>query len=151
MLLHVQHKSKAKVGMNASFVKLIKQDKANPGKGGILLEESGENPLGDHLNSGSFTDLRFTSHPVSHQPAHFLIHLGCHVFSCSARGKAAWFEHDDFLAVEPRLAQQHKGDTCGLPSPRRGREDAVAGLAECGCQFRNDFVNGQRRGQRASR
>ena len=103
-----------------------------------------QNAFGDHFNAGAGRDLAFEAHGVTHRLADSFAQRIGHALGRSARSKAAWLQHDDLLALEPRLHRTSaSGTRVVLPAPGSATSTHKAVACECGLQIRDDKINGK--------
>jgi hypothetical protein len=98
------------------------------------LEEPREHPLSDDLHACARPHLRVHPHAVADRLADPLAAQARHEAGGGAGGEAAWLEHHDFPAGEPRLVEESEWDASGLAGTRWGLEHGTASISESGAE-----------------
>ena len=101
--LHVQRKREPEIGGERALVELVEQDRADAGEFRVVLQQAGQDALGDHLDAGVSAGARFETHAITDRSAHRLAERLGHEGGRRARGQPARLEDDDAAAGQPRL------------------------------------------------
>ena len=94
----------------------------------ILLQATGKNALGDHLDARVRPDLAVQANAVADRLANPFTQFAGQALGGSTSGQPAWFEHEDILPGQPRRIQQ-----C---------QRYAGGLAGAGRRLQHGFVTG---------
>ena len=137
--------SKAQIGVQRPFVKLVKDHCGNPGQTRVGLHHPGQDALGHHLDPRCGTDRRLAPHPVADRRPYRLAQSLRHPLGGGPHRQPARLQHDDPAGTKTRLQhrQRHAG---GLARPRRGLQHRPALLAQGIQQGGQGGVDGQRVG-----
>ena len=103
MILNIKGKGKAEVGVYASLMKFIEDDETDPRKIRVRVKHPRENSFCNHLDARPLANNRIASDAVSDglsDPfAELIGHVGCSATRCEPAG----FQHENFLACQPRV------------------------------------------------
>ncbi|GAB7463589.1 hypothetical protein OUHCRE15_39210 [Enterobacter hormaechei subsp. xiangfangensis] len=94
-------------------MKFIKDHQPDAGQLRIVLQHTGENTFGDHLQPRGRSNAGFGAHPVPYRLARFFIQQFRQALRHIARGQPAWLQQDNFPADAP-LAQNLQGQPGGF-------------------------------------
>src|SRR5512140_3334519 len=114
--------------MNASFMKLIEDQKACLTERWIALEHACENSLCHHFDSRLLPDDGITSYAVPDRLACALTELFRHIDRRSLRRQPPRLQHDDLLAAQPRFIKKSKRNPRGLSRTRIGAQHHILAL-----------------------
>ena len=112
-LLNVEQQRKGQIGLEAALVKFIKDHQPDAGQLRIVLQHTGENTLGDHLQPRGRSNAGFGAHPVPYRLARFFIQQFRQALRHIARRQPARLQQDNFPADAP-LAQNLQGQPGGF-------------------------------------
>ena len=126
----VEGERQSQVGLEVAFVDLVEDHQADPGQRRVVLEATGEDPLGDDLDAGGAADPAFVAGAVADGATDLLAEQARHPVGRRPGGEATGLEHDDAVVPEPRLVEEPERDDGRLPRPGRGMEHRVPALGE---------------------
>ena len=118
------------VRVNAALMELVEDHESDAVQGGIRLDQSGQDALGEDLDPGGRAHRRFVPDPVADQAADLLAGQCGHMTRRRPGGQAPGLEHQDSPALEPGLGQQAERHPGGLPGSGGGLEHGSAALQE---------------------
>ena len=127
---HLQTQGQPQIGVQAAFVKFVKDHQPDARQFRVGLDHSGQDALGHHLDPGGRRHLRLAPDAVADRPAHgFPQGLG-HPFSRGTGRQPPRLQHQDAARDQPprqevqrhagRLARAGRGLQHGHPAHRKG-------------------------------
>lgn len=137
---HFQAQGQGQIAFQASFMKFIKDDQADPGQFGVPLQPAEQYAPGNDLQPGGRRNPPGKAYLVSHRSARFLAELSCHVDRCQTDGQAARLHQEDRPAAKPRFAEQGRGDDRCFARTGRSAEHAGTGTRQDPADFRKNTV-----------
>lgn len=131
----IEAQGQGQVGVEAALVEFVEDQQADAFQRRIILQATGQDALGDHLDAGIRADLAVEADPVAHSFADLFPQFAGQPFGRRPRRQASWFEHENALSGQPGFVQQGQRHTGGLTGAGRCFEH---GLVAC----RQGFTQG---------
>lgn len=129
--------------MDAPLVELVEDHDTDPLKERIGLEAARKDSFGHHFHPGSGRHPAVEADGVPHCGARLLPQTAGHPAGSIRRGQPARLQHDNPFAVQPGSVKERKGNTGGLPGPRRRLEHCGVPQLKGRQQVGDDVVNGK--------
>ena len=109
-------------------MKFVEDHQTNTLQRRIILQATGKNALGDHLDAGGRPHLAVQPNAVADRLANPLAQLAGQTLGGGSRGQATRFKHEDGLPGQPGRVEQRQRHAGGLASAgRRLQHHFVAG------------------------
>jgi hypothetical protein len=131
MFLNVQGEGQTEISMNGPFVELVEDDQSGSWEIGVMLEDVGQDSLGDDFDPSGASNAGLSTNPIPNGLTDAFVKFTGHILCCPAGGETARFKHNDAAVLEPRLFQESDGDMGCLSCPRLGRKYGSWRSAEC--------------------
>ena len=96
----------------------------------VTQRHTGQNPFGDHFQTGGGTDPGIGSSPVTNGLPHRLAKLGCHEGGHGTGRHPSWLQHQNATLAGSGTIQQTQRHTGGFPCSWRGFQNGTAGLLQ---------------------
>ena len=123
-LLHVARQRQPEIGIERALVEFVEQHRRDALERGIVEHHAREHALGHHLDAGLARHLRAEAHAIADGLADRFAERRRHARGRGARGEPARLQHDDLLALRPRLlapAPAARAWSCRRPAARPAR------------------------------
>ncbi|MFO1061193.1 MAG: hypothetical protein U1E53_30030 [Dongiaceae bacterium] len=122
----------AEIALQRALMHLVEDHRRDPGEAGILLQQPGQDALGQHLDAGARADAAVEPDAVADRLAHRLAAQRRHPPGGGARRQPPRLQHQDAPPGDPGLVEQgrrHGGGLAGAGrrlqhQPGPGGEDA---------------------------
>ncbi len=145
-LLRLTRQGEAQVRVEAAFVKLVEQHRADAFQRRVVENHTGEHALSDHLDPGVRADAGLQAGAVADGLAGAFAKGHGHALGGGAGGQSTRLQHQHPCTAQPRLVEQRQRHDRRLARARRGGENHGRGRREGGLQRVEDGVNGQHDG-----
>ena len=139
--LHVEGERGAQVPVQMAFVEFVEQDGADAGQFRIGLDQAGEDPLGHHFHARACRNFRLETDAIADGFADRFAQLRGHELGRRARGEAARFQDEDFLAGQPFRVEQGQWHLGGLARAGRRFQHQARMPRQVRQQFRQYRLN----------
>lgn len=106
--LHIQRQRQTEVAGQMAFVEFVEQQCADVFQHRVVLDQPGQDALGNDLDAGARGGLVLEADAVAHGLADWLAELARHEHRRTTGGHAARFEHHDLAAGQPWRVQQRQ-------------------------------------------
>jgi hypothetical protein len=137
----VERECQAEIRLEVSFMELVEDDERDTVEGGVPLEASGENAVGDDLDPGLLRDPALVTRRDADGLPDTLAEQCGHPRGGSACGDPTGFEQEHATAIHPRFGQQPEGYDRRLAGARLSLEDRGADPEERGTEFVDDLFD----------
>ncbi len=141
--LRFKCKRQADIGLKATLVELVEQNRPVSLQLRIADQQSGQHPFGDDFQPGVRAHFGVEPHSIADRFSDRLVQCCGQPMGSGSGRQPPWLEHEELLPRQPGRIQQGQRHTGGLTSPRRGSQQSVASLRQCLSQLREHIFNWQ--------
>ncbi len=127
----IEGQGEAEISLQATLVKLVKDDKSDPLERRVVLQHAGQDAFGNHFDAGVIRDASIHSHPIAHSAPNTFIQCPRHALRNSASGQPTRLQHQHAPTAHPRLIQQNKRQHSTLARTGRRLKNNRRGNPKC--------------------
>ncbi|MNE15137.1 hypothetical protein D3C80_1080380 [compost metagenome] len=141
--LTLARQRQAQVGVQAAFMELVEQDRADALQRRVVQNHPGEDPFRDHFDSGPGADPALKPRAIADRLARLLPQTGGHSVRRRPCGQPPRLQNQNLAAAQPWLVQQGQRHDGRLTSARRRSQDDRIGCGQRSLQRLQNDMNRQ--------
>ncbi len=139
----VERERQRQVGIQAALVEFVEDHQTDAFQAWVVLQTTGENAFGDHLDAGPGADLAVEANAIAHRLPDLFPQLAGQPLGRRPRRQPPRFEHQDALPGQPAFIQQRQRHAGGLAGAGRCLQHGFVTLMQRLAQGRQRLFDGQ--------
>jgi len=139
----VERERQRQVGIQAALVEFVEDHQTDAFQAWVVLQTTGENAFGDHLDAGPGADLAVEANAIAHRFPDLFPQLAGQPLGSRPRRQPPRFEHQDALPGQPAFIQQRQRHAGGLAGAGRCLQHGFVTLMQRLAKGRQRLFDGQ--------